>query len=378
MRIPIWQGFDHYWQRESHRVNRFANYLTFDGPDPQGRGTHHSAMSIGSFPPDICHIHTMIHAIDLPDGGYINGHVSALAGNQLGQRAEVTGAPVSHTLVGEQTAAVILRGFEVHCFNFEHGFHTRGFGFLIQDVTQTVADGQTHVTFVPRFTMFAESSPDPFTDPDRLIWRVLPFPERMEPHSPASYAYRMTLHYSLIYAPAGRLNFMPSDPPVRLRYFKGASLAHARVRHEMAGQGGNQYQQATVGLGGFQWELLPRDTRFDGRYLRELQVMLEEMSYEPESGYFSHTARMWFTNSGGRGHGDTRQPFNFLRSFIQLQETPKKDRRPFRPNYSFEASFRLLPVLLQGPLAPGDPHPIRESNVLRRNLVSARPFSVPG
>ena len=53
--------------------------------------------------------------------------------------------------------------------------------------------------------MFPDRSPDPSTDPDRLIWRAMPVPDWLEPRAPPTFEYRMTLYYRILYDDAQKL-----------------------------------------------------------------------------------------------------------------------------------------------------------------------------
>src|SRR5690606_40819083 len=73
MKAAIWQGFDHFCENDPHRVNLFASCISA-GPD--ANVTYQSGMSIGRFPPDICHAVTTVHQAGTPTTGFIDGEVT--------------------------------------------------------------------------------------------------------------------------------------------------------------------------------------------------------------------------------------------------------------------------------------------------------------
>lgn len=367
MQFVIWQGFDHQWQRESHRLNRFGSVV--DLTDTHGFYT--STMQIGRFPPDRCHTYAMLHPIHLPDGGLISGQAVTTLEGSLGDRVEVTGEPISHQLPDHKLAAtVIMRGFDIECTNFSHGFHTRGFGLHLDQVNQ---DGG-ELTFVPRFFIYPDRSPDPFTDPNRTLWRILPVPASVEPNTPETFAYRMTLSYLIVYAPPDRLIISPPTGDKILKSsYRGPSSTRRRLASEtLSGQPGD-YQLASVGIRGISWELQDwHRTRFGGRYLRKLAGLIDGMSYDAQTGEMQFNARQGFTNVGGRQGRDIDYIKNpFFRILRRLTETEKEHRqRSFRANFGFDVEHRLTVTLLQFGKGAANHPPIRLYNLIRRSNPS--------
>src|SRR5690606_14740026 len=93
MKAAIWQGFDHFWENDPHRVNLFASCISA-GPD--ANVTYQSGMSIGRFPPDICHAVTTVHQAGTPTTGFIDGEVTLDVSGTVGEGVERQ-ASRSHT-----------------------------------------------------------------------------------------------------------------------------------------------------------------------------------------------------------------------------------------------------------------------------------------
>ena len=64
MKTAVWQGFDHYWAMDPHRLNVFGSHI-HAGEDAAGEHNviYHSRMSIGRFPPDECRTSTIVHEV---------------------------------------------------------------------------------------------------------------------------------------------------------------------------------------------------------------------------------------------------------------------------------------------------------------------------
>lgn len=375
MTLAIWQGFDHSWQREPHRLTRIGSWIEQGDASDGGHLAcrFSSTMQIGRFPPDSCHTHAMVHRAGSASSQRIDGSVSAVLHGQLGERVEVDGEAVRHVFPeGDLTATVVMRGFELTS-SFSHGFQTRGFGFRLSDIQQH-AGTVAAISFVPGFMVFPDRSPDPTTNPHHVLWRVLPFPPALEPRSPDDFEYEMKLHYSIIYDQARMAKFTSHDlaeGPVRSRYV-GLSAGRRAVHHTLQGEPGGAYRSASVGIRGFRWELLdwPR-TRLDGRYLRKLQCMLDGLDYDPESGRMTVSTKMAFNNFGGRqGREQVRKWIAFLRA----RRTKDRDRlraiaRSLRMSYGFIVQYELNTTLLQ---FKDDAHyPVSHLyNVVRKNAAA--------
>jgi hypothetical protein len=351
MSIVVWQGFDHYWQREPHRLNRFGAFADISSTQSPALLTTYltHVMQIGRFPPDTCHAHGLIHAVNTQTGGRIDGLATATVEGDLGVEETVTGERITHSIPQrEAEATVIMRGFELECVNFPHGFQTRGFGLSIKDIDIQAADGELRVSFVPTFTMFADKSPDPMTDPDRFIWKVLPFPANMEPNAPKQYAYEMKLYYSVVWTDPSRAAFtMHSVSEQR----KSSSRRRARPQ-TIAGKPG--FANATVGIRGFGWRL--RDwpgTRYSGRYLRRVQFLVDDMDYDVETGTKTFLPKMAFSNVGGRaGRRDARDKVRRVVRVLRRRDVPDDAKmrsvlRSLRGSFGFDAEYEMDVTLMQ-------------------------------
>jgi hypothetical protein len=354
MRTAVWQGFDHYWALDPHRLNVFGSHI-HAGEDAAGEHNvvYHSRMSIGRFPPDECHTSTIVHEVGTPTTGMFDGAVTVEAAGMLGRPAEIAGERVCCTLPRpDLTAEVTLRGFDIETVNFRHGFHIRGFGFSIDDVEH---NDEGIVSFTPRFFISPAQSPDPATDPNRLIWMALPWPAAVEPRRPDDYVYRLTLYYRILYDEPGKMVARPQqiikvarshDYPVR--------MLPARPPAEASGIGGGEYDTATIALTGFRWELRNwPNTRFQGRYLRKLKFTVENLLYDPETGEMTYQPKMVFTNYGVRGRRqDRRERRRRWAVFLRSQAWPQSNRvralsRLLRGSYGFLAQYTLHTSLLQ-------------------------------
>jgi hypothetical protein len=378
MTVVIWQGFDHYWQLEPHRLNRFGSYIDLEASDADrtGQGNYISEMAIGRAPPDICHAHTMIDRAGTPTTRRIDGEVMLEASGQLGERTEVAGEVIRQPLPHKDvTATVIMRGFALRSANFPHGFQTRGFGFLLDEIEQGAENGDAYLSFRPRAFIFPDRSPDPFTDPDRFVWRIMPFPEGLEPRHPGNYTYQLTLYYSVIYDDAGCMALTPCDVESEVR----SNVRQASKQATVTGATDDVYSTASLGIRGFRWELFdwPK-TRYSGRYLRKLKFVIDGMLYEQTAGRMTFHPKMEFTNFGGRqGRERVRWWLRLLRN--RERSGPQRLRaaaRALRGSAGFQGRFAMNTTLLQ--FQGGSPMPVmRLYNVVRRDDTVSQSFDLP-
>lgn len=321
----------------------------------------------------------MIHRTGSATSGRIDGSASAVLRGRVGERVEVAGEAVSHQLPdGDLTATAVMRGFELSS-SFPHGYQTRGFGFRLSDVQQHEGNAPA-VSFVPGYSIFPERSPDPTTNPQHILWRVLPFPSALEPHSPEEFEYTMTVHYSVIFDRAELARFTPhdiSDGPMRSRYV-GSGAGRRAIHHTLNGEPGSAYRSASVGIRGFGWELLdwPR-TRLNGRYLRKLQCMLDGLGYDAEGGRMTVSTKMSFNNFGGRqGREQVRRWIAFLRAHRTKDRARLRAiARSLRMSYGFIVRYDLGATLLQ--FKDGANYPVNHLyNSVRKTAVATRDFHI--
>ena len=348
MSVYIWQGFDHYWQRESHRLNKCGSYIKADATGDCSPICFVSMMQIGRFPPDICHAHSVVHHAGNASSCSIDGSSTLYVRGNLGKYTSTKGNRIAVDLPGEHSrGTVVLRGFEIES-SFPHGFHTRGFGFWISDIQETAAE----ISFIPCCYIFPDRSPDPSTNPDSLLWKILPFPSEFKPRTPEQFEYRMTLHYSVIFDQKSKINLSYSDislGPIKSRYV-GPGAGRMISPCALQGQPGNAYGSATIGIRGFKWELLPWErTRYDGRYLRKIQFIFDGLDYDPASGLITTVPKIEFNNFGGR-HGRERAS-----KWFRILRTRRRNSKGFfraltrslRGIYGFNVKYEMNITMLQ-------------------------------
>lgn len=378
MSVIIWQGFDHYWQLEPHRLNRFGSHIDLDSSDVDRthQGIYVCEMAIGRMPPDTCHALAMIHRAGTATTKRIDGEVTLEASGQLGEPAEVAGDTIRQPLAGENvTATVVIRGFSLHCVNFGHGFQTRGFGLLLDEIEQKSANGRAYLNFRPRVFIFPDRSPDPFTDAERIIWHITPFPPAFEPHNPGRYTYRLTLYYSVIIDEVGCMALTPCDVTNEIK----SNLRHFSKPVTVAGDNDRIYATASLGIRGFRWELLdwPR-TRYNGRYLRRLKFVIDGMLYEQATGRMTFHPKTEFTNFGGR---QGRERIRWWLKLLRSRERSGRQRlraaaRALRGSTGFHARLTLNTTFLQ--FRGGTQTPVmRLYNVVRRDETVSQSFDLP-
>ena len=336
-------------------------------------------MQIGRFPPDVCHTHGMVHRAGSATSGRIEGSESAVLHGSLGDHVVQDGAEVSHVIPEGATATAVMRGFEVHS-SFEHGFQTRGFGFDLSNIRQRTEEGTTVLSFVPRYSIFPDRSPDPFTNPDHFLWRLIPFMPVLGPRTPDDFTYTLTLHYTILFDDADRACFTDHHVrhgPLKSRHV-GPSAARRSLPHQLSGEAGGAYRNASVGIRGFRWELLHwPGTRLDGRYLRKVQCMLDGLEYDPQDGELTVSTKTEFNNFGGRqGREQVRRWITFLRERgVGTQERLRALARLLRLSYGFVVQFDLNLTMLQ--FKDGDNQPVNHLyNVIRKSTVAARRFDL--
>ena len=372
MSFYIWQGFDHYWQREPHRLNRCGSYVTTNESKDHSGASYCSIMQIGRFPPDICHTHSIVQRAGNSSTSSIEGSCTQQLGGKLGEAVRVEGERVTVRLPdGHTQGTVILRGFEIES-SFSHGFHTRGFGFQVADIRHNAAE----VSFIPCYYIFPDRSPDPTTNPDYLLWKILPFPAAVEPRTPDTFEYNMTLHYAVISDQRARIHFSYEDifsGPIRSRYV-GPGAGRVVTPCTFQGASDNQYASASVGIRGFKWELLPWDrTRYDGRYLRKIQFMFDGLDYDPASGLLTAVPKMEFNNFGGQ-HG--REQVNRWLDILRARRKTTKGfwravARSLRGMHGFNVTYDMQITMLQfveGNISP----PGYLYNRLHKNSIASR------
>ncbi len=384
MKLVFWQGFDHYWQKESHRLNQHGSHISTGGDsDSNLHLTFTGSMSIGRFPHDIGHLYSMIDIVDVPSGGQIEGEITFEVEGKLGELVEIRGEKIEVALPGSTAAGVVLRGFDIEALNYPHGYHTRGFGFLLDEVKQTAGPDRTILSFVPVVFMFPAKSPDPFTDPDRLVWRVMPFPKNVEPKTPSEFKYRMTLYYAVITAAADqvKMTIPAGERRVTLEHYARRRSPRAAA-FTLQGQGGGEYDGAALGVRGFRWELRDWErTLHNGRYLRKIACMIDGMSYDPDTGLVSYNARMDFSN--GRRRQDRERRFigarivRVVRRFSNVEKEAK--RRTYRTSYGFHAVHSLYPVLFQFKDSTEPVYPVaRLYNRIDKSVTEQKEIILPG
>jgi hypothetical protein len=375
MSLAIWQGFDHYWQREPHRLKHIGSWIEMNRAANADRVAcaYHSEMQIGRFPPDACHTHTMIHRAGSATTQHFDGEVSAVLRGRLGERVEVDGEVVFCRLPeGDLTATVVMRGFRLES-SFPHGFQTRGFGFCLSSIQQLTDGGASQIAFAPRYFIYPDRSPDPATNPDHIFWRILPFPQALGPRTPDEFKYTMTLFYSIVLDREEQARFTLHDinyGSLKSRYV-GPGAGRRSVHHTLDGEPGEAYCSASVGIRGFKWELLhwPR-TKLDGRYLRKVECMLDGLDYDPVSGRMTVSTKMEFNNFGGRqGREQVRKWIAFLRARRKGdRERLRAIARSLRMSYGFMAQYDLFVTLLQ--FKDSTTFPVSHVyNVVRRNMA---------
>ncbi|MBN1310729.1 MAG: hypothetical protein JXB30_04850 [Anaerolineae bacterium] len=348
MSIYIWQGFDHYWQREPHRLNKCGSYIDADVTGEHPLVHFVSMMQIGRFPPDTCHTHSVVHHAGNVSSRSIDGSSTLQVRGSLGEYVSAQGDRVTIDLPDDHLCAtVVLRGFELES-SFPHGFHTRGFGFQIQDIRQDT----TAISFTPCCCIFPDRSPDPTTNPDCFVWKIIPFPPVLKPRTPNQFEYSMTLYYSVIFDQESKIGFSydnVSSGPIRSRHI-GPGAGRTITPCAFQGEPGNKYAGATVGIRGFKWELLPWDrTRYDGRYLRKIQFIFDGLDYDLATGRMTCVPKMEFNNFGGQ-HG--REQVSRLIRLLRSRRRSSKGflravARSIRGIYGFNVRYEMNTTMLQ-------------------------------
>lgn len=347
MSIAVWQGFDHRWKRESHRLNLFGSYIERVNSDSPSKINYISLMQIGRFPPDQCRAYGNLHLSGNMDTNIIDGEHEVVVKGKVGVQKTIKSKIITHKIPKGTTATVISRGFELKSLNFKRGFHTRGFGFNINDVKVKKSKNNSGISFRASFTIFPDRSPDPLTDPDRLIWKILRFPY-IGPKTPEVYEYQMKLYYSVIFNKKKDVFFYPFNI-TRDKLWSALDEAGDEIVKGEAG-----YKSATLGIQGFKWNLGDWGwTRFNGRYLRRLKFYIGNPTYDPKKGEYSFSPQMNFTNLGGRMGGRdlptlAQRIFKILIGGKQsYREKSISLFRSLRGSYRFRASYELNSVLMQ-------------------------------
>jgi hypothetical protein len=293
----LWQGFDHRWRSHPHRVNRFGSWLQeqsvqIGGTPPVATvsGERVSHMRYGDTNGgDI--VDTAVFAAplmftDQPSAlTCLHGAASIEFSAARGVRSSLLANPLEQILPAGVTATAVLRGFDIVCLNAPNeGFHTRGFGFGIRDLTVTPVavptGGQvTKLSFRPEFMIWPDRSPDTFNI------------------GPDAYTYRLTMFYTVLWAPIGRLKVAFGSYDSGELVDVDASASPIRAFRSIAGQAGGVFPRSALGLRGFQFELPEhKGTVHDGRYLRHLRFFVEPAGYSAQTGAADYYANVFFTN----------------------------------------------------------------------------------
>jgi hypothetical protein len=338
----LWQGFDHRWRDHAHRVNRFGSALRNLSVQIGGapavalvRGDYQARMRYGDTNGgDIAAAAAYAAPLLVTDQPSaltaIHGSASVDLAGQRGVRAFLKADPLTQILPANVAATVVLRGFDIVCLNAPNeGFHTRGFGFrlgpiAVAQATSTSGIQLTKLTFAPEFMIWPDRSPDPFNV------------------GPTSYTYRLTIYYTLLYAPVGRARFTETTYDTGELVGVDASAAPLRVLRSVGGQGGGAFPRSALGLRGFQFELPEHHgTANDGRYLRQLRFFVEPASYTPQTGAATYYANLHFTNKGGYSYDfDIR----YLLDVTHLQYISPIGSSPSRLEQSIDPAANDLAV----------------------------------
>jgi hypothetical protein len=289
----IWQGFDYGWQGEPHRISRFDSHLDSFALQSDGKvhARYLTAFGVGNVD-DVGDAFTYVASVKAMPFHFIYGYTSQTLAAEQGTPTAVDGERVSVVLPEGLGAGVVatplLRGFGITSANFEPGFHTRGFGVELNDPR---LEGNS-LSFVPRFFVHAEQSPDPLT-------------QGIFSKAPQDYRYTMTANFTIVAAPASAayITVAPSPAPTVVARYQGPGTPQ-EVNALMLGQRDGAFSRAVIGVRGFRWQLKPwSPTNHDGRYLRRLQCFVSNHGYNPETGTATFIAHLWFTNQGAVPYG---------------------------------------------------------------------------
>jgi hypothetical protein len=283
-RTGLWQGFSFIWRKDPHRlthvaseVSGFADLLE-DGR--QGvRFRHRAALAVGDFP-DRGDVVTFVTRIAGSSLHIRHGSTTMRLSGPIGQALRTTGAPIAVSIPGSVpsplTAAAVVRGFSVDVVSRPDGYTTRGFGVGI------TAESLAGRSFQFRPTAFV---------------RLDNVPDRPAQAGGQDVVYDITLHYSVLAAPTGKVNFVTTAPdPID---YTDEDTGPVPITHVAQGQGGGGFPHAAFAVRGFEWELDEvHPLRFDGRYVRLVHNYLATTNYAPASGQAACQVVRWYSNDG--------------------------------------------------------------------------------
>lgn len=298
----IWQGFHHKWEDKPHRVSKFGSYfrhIDYDETKDEVSGEYRGVFRVGAYK-DAGQVKATGTFVRSGALGFYNDYVDEsclkLSGD-VGSQKSVT-CPVNIDLEAAGLAdyeniSVILRGFRLSATSYSSGYNTRGFAVR-------VIPGARHgddYDFNAWLSLHPAHAPDR-PQLDDKCW---------EDEHCKKYRYEGRIYYTVVGVArnAGaiidetnsdgtnyyeqKIKMSPNKTPERAPdYMRSAHI-----------EGESGFAHGLVAIQGFSWHLAHwSDWYADGRYLRDLEMAIKNIDYDPERGAADFMTDMYFSNSG--------------------------------------------------------------------------------
>lgn len=315
----IWQGFHHKWKKTPHRLNRIGSYfrnLSYDEQADELTGEHRAIFRVGAYDDtgSVKSTGTFVKSgvLGIYEGYvddsclHVSGEVGKSASVKCAQNVDLTEAG----LADYDRVAVILRGFQLTATSYSAGYNTRGFSVRVLPGEHS----RDTYEFDAYFYVHPEHSPDR-PQLDDGCWKD----DRCK-----RYRYEGRIYYTLIGINdedgalieadnetneyEQRIKMSPGEVPDRApEYMREARLyGEPGLRHGI------------VAIQGFSWHLADWSNVWkEGRYIRDLEMNVSHIDYDPAEGRAEFLTNMYFSNSGALplGFAATFKMWNTLIQF---------------------------------------------------------------
>jgi hypothetical protein len=336
----LWQGFLHRWMKRPHRLSEEASSLRNVVYDRRiDAVTYESASSfrVGAYA-DVGEV-AVNSAVFKGDG--LSFHYGTVGEERLRVTGRVGEEKIVRVhervdlaqagLADSDRVSVVLNGFSLRCLNYAGGYNTRGYGVRVVPVG--IKDGAFE--FDVEFRIHPEHAPDRPQPDDYYVgapskdgtypmlsigghvaaylrWIFAPIGKLTGLWSAAvpddhleRYEYAARVDYAVIGAVSGKAAMTDAAERPTNSYPQKADLGlfHRRIppvegavkKSSVLGEPG--FAHGVAAIQGFTWHLEGWDpTKKDGRYIRTLELRLENVEYDQASGRADFQTLMGFSN----------------------------------------------------------------------------------
>lgn len=318
----LWQGFHHKWQNNPHRLSKFGSYfkeISYDEGTDSLLATHRSVFRVGAYD-DTGTVKSTGTFVKSGVLGIYHGYVDESClkvSEEVGDsdsaecREQLDLAALG--LSDYDDVTVILRGFQVWPTTYSSGYNTRGFSVRVIPGART---GATY-NFTAALSVHPEHSPDR-PQLDDKCW---------EDSHCKKYTYKGRIYYTVIAVKSANGVIIEADPAGTNSYDAYVKMSPYKVPAEASEskrsasiQGAEGFEHGLVAIQGLSWHLGNwSSTAKDGRYIRDIEMNLSHIDYDPNTGQADFLTNMYFSNSGAWPYGFDAK-FTMWNTLIQFND----------------------------------------------------------